>query len=396
MLLATLAPAAGANYGRISARVSCDRTVNWTASASTDGTAEERANARVLVEYRSVSDGRALGDWSATGPEGRFDRANDFEFSGSFRLPEDADAVDLRVTPLARWGPDGSGDPPGDSRYGRAALSPKCADQPVVVEIAEECATGGARVTGRNVGDVPVTATVAADGVALRDMRIEPGATDEITVPALEGTTTTISVRAGDFVVAESVIEPSCGNSGPAAVVLERCSARQGVVLATTGDRTGGPVEVRVGGTIVHRADAEAGQTLQRTLELPDTGEAPIEVSIDGTPHASGTIGGCEGPVAGVVTCGIPGRADCGATGAGTAPPLPPPPPPPPAATIELDEPLLPRTGPWERAIALFIGGGLLLAGGAAIATTDRRRPTPSPISEALAPYRQQWWDEHR
>lgn len=388
--LAAVAPPAGANYGRISARVGCDRMVSWTASASTEGDAAQRTNRRILVEHRSGG-----GEWIAAAPEGHFDAANDFSFSGSFPLPDGVDSVDLRVTPKANWGADGKGDAPGGPRFSRAELPEGCAEQPVVASVAEDCSNGGARITARNVGDRPAAVTVSADGVALRSLELAPDAADELVVPTLEDDPTQIRVAAGDFVISEATVPSDCGLAGPAAVVLERCASRTAVVLARLGDRPSGSLQVRVAGSIVHKGELVPTDVARRTLELPPTGSAHVEVSVADTVVASGDVGSCVGAVAGAATCGVEGRPEC-APDPAAAPVTPAPPPPPPPTTIELDpaDPLLPRTGPWERAIALLLGGALLLAGGAAVATRDRRRPLPSPVAAAIAPYRQRWWDD--
>ncbi len=396
VLFGLAAPPVGANYGRVTARITCDRTVSWTASASTEGSDDERTNGRVLVERRATAGQEPVEDWSPAGPEGSFDADGGFEFSGSFQLPEDADSVDLRVTPLDPWGTSGDGDPPGGPRFSRAELPAGCEDQPVVATITGDCAVGGARVELRNLGEHPHAVTVSADGVALREVRLDPTGEAGLVVPVLEGRASDLRVSSGDFVMAEATVEPDCGLDGPAAVVLERCGSRQAVVHATLGDRTEGEIGIRVEGALVHRADMSAGTPLQRTLELPPAGSSAVAVEIAGTTVASGSVGGCEEPVAGAVTCGVGDRPACDAVAGATTTTLPPPPPPPPPTVLELDPaaPLLPRTGPWERAVVLLVGGGLLLAGGLAAATRDRARPAPSPIASALAPYRQRWWDD--
>jgi len=232
VLFGLAAPPVGANYGRVSARITCDRTVTWTASASSEGSDEDRTNRRVLVERRATRGQEPLEEWTPAGPEGSFDPAGGFEFSGSFRLPEGADSVDLRVTPLEPWGTRADGDPPGAPRFSRAELPEGCDQQPVVATVTGDCAAGGALVELRNTGEHPHAATVASDGVPVREVRLEPAGTAELIVPLLEGRPSDVRVSSGDFVVAEATVEPDCGLDGPAAVVLERCAARQAVVHA--------------------------------------------------------------------------------------------------------------------------------------------------------------------
>lgn len=396
VLFGLAAPPVGANYGRVSARITCDRTVTWTASASSEGSDEDRTNRRVLVERRATRGQEPLEEWTPAGPEGSFDAVGGFEFSGSFRLPEGADSVDLRVTPLEPWGTRADGDPPGAPRFSRAELPEGCDQQPVVATVTGDCAAGGALVELRNTGEHPHAATVASDGVPVREVRLEPAGTAELVVPLLEGRPSDVRVSSGDFVVAEATVEPDCGLDGPAAVVLERCAARQAVVHARAGSPPASEVAIRLGDSIVHRAAMSPERLVQRTLELPPAGAVTVAVELDGTTVATGAVGGCDGPVAGAVTCGVGDRPACDAVAGTTATTLPPPPPPPPPAVVELDpaQPLLPRTGPWERAVVLVLGGGLLLAGGLAAVGRDRARPAPSPIGSALAPYRQRWWDD--
>src|SRR5690606_20710825 len=149
---------------------------------------------------------------------------------------------------LEAWGTDGDGDPPGGPRFGRAELPEGCEDQPVVATVTEDCAAGGARVEVRNVGENPHAVTVAADGVPIRELRVDVDETASLVVPLLEGRPSTLRVSGDDFVMAESSITPRCGIDGAAAVVLERCASRQAVVYATLGDRPSGELAIRVGG----------------------------------------------------------------------------------------------------------------------------------------------------
>lgn len=395
VLFGLLAPPAGANYARISAEITCDRTVHWTATASSEGDDDERTNTRVLVEYRPAAGDQPLGGWEPAGPEGRFDPKNSFSFSGTTTLGDDADAVELRVTPLAAWGADGSGDPPGSPRFARAQLPEGCADQPIVATVTANCDAGGAVVRLRNDGTHAGIVTVAADGVALREIAIDPDATEELTVPLLESRPTPVRVATADFVLAEQTLTAQCGAGDPVATVVERCEARHAVLYATLGEAERGELRVRVEGAIVHQAALEAGSVAQRTLELPAAGAVAVEVAIDDRVVAAGPVGGCDTPVAGLVTCGVEGTRACEAAAGGTTT-IPAPPPPPPPTTLDLteDDPLLPRTGPWERAIAVLLGGGLLLVGGLAAASHDRRRPVHSALDAAVEPYRRLWWDE--
>lgn len=393
MVLAVLAPAVGANYARIDASAGCDLAVSWTASASADGSDDERTNVRVQVEYRPLDeDGRAQGSWRSAGPVGEFSPENDFRFSGSFTLDPPVTGAELRVRPLVPWGPGRDGDEPGDPRFAKAEVPESCEDQPLVASQQLDCDAGLVQVTARNVGSDDLVAQVTVDGVTVRDLELAAGGDGLLTVPLLDGRPTRVAVRAGDVVASDQEQEATCDADAPAAVVVERCggAATQAVVLARGGDAEV-LAQVRVDDAVVNRAPIVAGETLQRAIELPDGG-APVEVTLDGSPAAVGEVGGCDGPVAGLLSCGTAGRAACVDESAPPAVDAPPPPPPP--LTVELDGATLPRTGPWERALALLLGGALLVGGGLALAGRDRTRPAPSALGEALDPYRQRWWDE--
>jgi hypothetical protein len=389
MVTGVVAPPAGANYGRIAAEARCDRNVTWAASASTEGSPAERTNQQVLVEYRDAASDTES-EWIVAEAEGRFDEANDFTFAGTFELPEGVDEVQLRVSPQVAWGPNQDGDEPGAPRFASAALPSTCAEQPLVATVALDCAAGGAVVALHNVGDDPLDVTVAADRVDLRELEMSPGGESALVVPVLDRTSSAIRVQSGDVVVAQEEVRSDCGAEGAAAVVIERCAARQAVVLAGT-DGAGGEVQIRAAGAIVHRAELSADQVLQRTLELPAEGTVPVEVSVDGQVVSQGALGGCAAAVTGAATCGTPGRPSCQSA---DSPAVPPPPPPPPPLTVELDGSELAHTGPWQRAVVLLLGGALLAGGGAALVLEQRRRPRPSLLSSLVAPYRQRWWTD--
>lgn len=391
MGFAVVAPAAGANYARIQAGAGCDGAVTWQASASDEGTAEERTNERVLVEYRALDqDGTASGGWAAAGPVGSFDAEGDFRFSGTFTLPPNATGAELRVTPQVAWGPGQDGDAAGDPRFARVEIPSTCEDLPLSVAQQLDCDSGVVQVSVRNVGESDTEAELTVDGAVARTLELAAGGDALITVPVLDARATQIVVRAGELIASDQVHGADCEERGPAAVVLERCGVATplAVVLARAGD-TESVVQLRVAGAIVHRSNVAPGSTLQRTLELP-AGGSEVEVTLDGEQAAVGTVGGCEGPIAGLLSCGTAGRTSCAAS-SGAPPPVEAPPPPPPSLTIELED--LPRTGPWERALALLLGGALIGGGGLALAARDRSRPRPSQLAAVLAPYRQRWWD---
>lgn len=390
VVLSAIAPPAGANYARIDAAAGCDRVVTWQASASSEGTDDERTNERVVVEYRAA---QSRAPWQPAGPEGSFDARNGFAFGGTVELAEGVDAIELRVMPLVSWGPDRDGDDPGEARFALARVPDGCASAPLVATQALDCATGAVTVSARNVGEQPVRAQVLVDEVAVRTLELAPQAAQELIVPVLAGRATRIAVRAGDFVVSDQVQAAGCAPDGPRAVVLERCGAPVGrlVVLASGG---GEPMrtEVTVRGSTVVDTPVAAGSVLQRTLDVPEQA-LPVEVRLDGVVGAAGSAGGCDGPVAGLLSCGTAaGLPACDLSVTRPAPVEAPPELPPPLQ-VDRDN-VLPSTGPAQRAIGLGLGGVLLLGGGAALAARDRRRPVPSVLASVLAPYRQRWWDD--
>ncbi len=386
VLFAVVTPRAGAAYARLNAEAGCDRVVEWLASASNEGSDDERTNTDVVVEYRSAGDDD--GAWVATG-RGVFEPDNGFSFGGSFDLPDDADAVELRVSARADWGLDADGDEPGEPRFATAAVPEVCATQSLDLDVREDCAAGGAQLELTNLGDDAETAEVVVDRVAVRRVTLEGHAADRLVVPLLDRRATRIEVRNGDVELADRTFRGECDRTGPSAVVVERCSARQAIVLANTDGNDTHTVQTRVDGVIVNRSEITADRELQRTFELPD-GAVDVEIALDGTVVAEGSVGGCDAPVAGLVHCGGTDRPACGAA----AGDVPPPPPPPESLNIEVTESSLPLTGPWERGIALALGGVLLVAGGLAVLGHERRRPRPNVVADSLAPYRQRWWDD--
>lgn len=384
--VSALAPAAGAAFPQVEAAVGCDRIVTWRASASSEGSDEERTNTSVAVEFRSTADQ----PWRPAGPTGAFLAEDDFTFTGTFALPEGTDAVELRVRTLVPWGSDQQGDPAGDERFAAAELPGSCARAPLAVRQQLDCAAGAVTVRAEDVGGRATAASVLVDRIEVRRLEIAAGGSAELVVPVLAGRPARIQVRVGDDVISEQVHGADCAPDGPLAVVLERCGAPAGrlVVLAASPDASL-PAEIRVDGSTVETARAEPGVELRRTLDLPP-GERSVEVLLGDRVVASGRTGACTGAVAGVLGCGTGSRPACGATVPPTSAPVPGPPPPLPPETGGA----LPHTGPAQRALGLLIGGVLLAGGGVALGARDRRRVLPSALGEAIAPYRQRWWDE--
>lgn len=420
--LGVVTPPAGADNARIAAEARCDRVVSWVVQAVADtsgGKADTQAEAdrvrtndSVEVSYRPAkSTSKSDAGWIPV-KTSALNTANDFTFSGSFPLPDSVDSVELRVLPKVAWA---DGSKAGSPKFAVATVPTACASIPAVAVITPDCKAGGAVVNMRNAGDDMMEQDLSVDGVVVRSVKLGANADEQVTVPILAGTSSVIRVNAGDFVVAQRKVDSGCDRSDSSAVVLERCSVHQAVVSARLGegsDKTGDAagdgsgaggsgdgsgaggggdaVEIRAAGTIVHKAKLTSGKVFQRTLDLPSDGPTDLEVTIGGRTAAIGSVGSCDGPIVGAVSCGGKGQPACVAKP--KEPELEVPPIPPPPLTIEFDSNGLPVTGPWERAIALLFGGALLSVGGLVIIGDQRRRPKPSLVAESVAAYQRQWW----
>jgi hypothetical protein len=244
----------------------------------------------------------------------------------------------------------------------------------------------------RNVDGGERAVTVAVDRVTVRELRLTGAEPSELTVPVLPGRPTRLGLSVDDTVLVDRAVAGGCAPSPARAVVLERCGPGDAVLLAR-GDRDGTELRLRVAGSVVHRTTSTADVVTQRTFTVPGR-TAPVQVELGGATAATGAVGACDGPTAGLLSCGsAPGVPPCDEAAAPA--PLPPPPAPPPPLALELDPATgLPVTGPWQRALVLLAGGLLLALGGATVLAGDRRLPRSSPLAEALAPYRQRWWRE--
>ncbi len=419
--LGVITPPAGADNARISAEARCDRVVSWVVQAAADtsgGKADSsssadrvRTNDSIEVSYRPAasgafggsgdSDGAGDGKWTAV-ETSALNAANGFTFSGSFPLPESVDSVELRVQARTAWA---DGSKAGSPKYAVARVPEECTTMPAVAVITPTCEAGGAVVQMSNAGDKEMSLELNVDRVTVRTVEVAAGSGTELVVPILAGTPSVIRVNAGDFVVAQRKVDADCTNGEAAAVILERCPGNQAVVSALRGTESGGvgggsgttaggsqakSIEIRTAGTIVHKGDLSTDGVFRRTLELPGDGPVTVEVKIDGRTAAIGQVGSCEGPIAGAVSCGGLGQVACSVEPDETTIEAPPPPPPP--LTIELDGNGLPVTGPWQRAVALLLGGALLSIGGVTVIADQRRRPRPSLLAASVDDYRRQWW----
>lgn len=389
--LAVLAPAAGATYARVEAVAGCDGVVTWRASASSDGSDDERTNTSVLVEFRTDRDRT----WRAAGPVGAFEPSNDFAFGGTVELPEGSSEMELRVTPQVRWGADRSGDQPGSARFATASVPEECEQSPLVVSQNLDCDRGVAVIEARNVGDAPLTTQVLVDQVEVRSFVVDPDARRSFLVPVLKGRDARIQVASDGFVASDQILGADCDRDEASAVVLERCGAPAGRLAVLVG-AADDPVdfEILVDGTVVDSGSLSASEDVRRTLGIPG-GAVAIQVTIDDRPVSQGTTGGCEGSFAGLLACGGTGLPACGTPVSDPYVPTTTPPSVPPTTVPAPREPVLPHTGPAQRAVGLLLGGLLLAVGGMTLGARDRRRPTPSVLADAIAPYRQRWWDQH-
>lgn len=238
--------------------MACDRTVSWRASASTEGTDDERTNNLVVVDdpaRRCTDDDR----WRSAGPEGAFSESNDFRFDGSFVLPDGVDQVEVRVRARSRWGAHEDGDEPGEPRFAKVGVPEECAGRPLVATQRLDCASGSVAVRATNAGESPLTAEVVVDRVTVRTMALEPGTSQDLLVPILV-VVLPRSWCADEFVASERVHGADCEVPGPSVVVVERCGAAAGrlMVLATGGDEAVG-VDIVVRSVTVDSARAEPG-----------------------------------------------------------------------------------------------------------------------------------------
>ena len=277
-----------------------------------------------------------------------------------------------------------------------AELPAGCAEQALVASQRQDCRGASVMVSTENAGDEALRAQVLVDDVGVRTLELDPGEEAQLTVPLLDGRATDVTVRTDDVVASEESQGADCEPSGPVAAVLERCDAgpARALVWARSPEEEV-EVEIRSGEEVVNTTTVPPGGVVQRALDL-DGGARDVQVTLNGQVAASGELGGCDGPVAGLLSCGTAGRAACEAPEPQVQQPVPAPPPEPPPP-LEIDrsgETTLPRTGPWERALALAVGGALLLGGGVLLAERDRRRPRPSLLGEAIDGYRQRWWDQ--
>ena len=143
MALAVVAPAAGANYGRLEATAGCDRVVTWRASASVEGSdrgPDQRTGRGAATGHRAVmASGPTQARRAASAPPTTSASA------ARSSCPRASSAVDLEVVPLVPWGPERDGDAPGAPRFATAEVPGECEDQPLA-------ATPAARLLDR-LGD---------------------------------------------------------------------------------------------------------------------------------------------------------------------------------------------------------------------------------------------------
>jgi hypothetical protein len=128
-VVAWQAPAAFPWYSLVSATMSCDGTVDWTASAWNGPTPDSRYNPDVLVSASYDS-----GVTFKRVAERAFDASDNYQFAGLFSAG-DARSVLVRVQELANW-PAAGGDVPGPPHYATATRPENCAAPKKAVKAA--------------------------------------------------------------------------------------------------------------------------------------------------------------------------------------------------------------------------------------------------------------------
>lgn len=386
-LLAAFAPAAGASFAQIRAEVGCDRQVRWSASAGTEGTDVDRTHDAVRVERRYGD-----GPWEPVGPDVSFDPANRFTAQGSFALPEDVDAVALRVQPTGPWA---SGSPPGDARYGEARLPDACAAAPIAVTRRFDCDVEGLVIVARSLAEHPLPLDVRIDDSVVHSAELAAGSTSEVVLPLLGGSESRLGVDSGEVRLVDDVIRSECDprTERTAVGVLRRCTPGTGVLTARGGVAES-RVDVLVGGELVARESLPAEAALRRVFSVADP-SAPIEVSVDGQRAALGPLGPCDSPVAGVLQCSGDGAGPCtdpvpldaaAAEQPGDRALTDP------ASSVGIES--LPSTGPLQRAVLLAAAALLLVVGGGAVVASDRSIREVSLLQSSVDQYRQRWWSD--
>jgi hypothetical protein len=133
-VVAWQAPAAFPWYSLVSATMSCDGTVDWTASAWNGPTPDSRYNPDILVSA-SFDNGVTFERIA----EHAFDASDNYQFAGIFAAGNERSVL-VRVQELANW-PAAGGDVPGPPHYATATRPTNCAPPTTVVKAARHTIT---------------------------------------------------------------------------------------------------------------------------------------------------------------------------------------------------------------------------------------------------------------
>lgn len=385
-MVAAFAPAAGAAFAQVRAEVGCDRVVRWTASASPDGSSEERTHESIRVDRRFGD-----GDWEPVGPNVSFGPTNDFSAGGSFPLPDDASSVALRVLPVGPWA---SGAGAGAERFAETRVPEACAAAPIAVTHRIDCAANLLVVSGRSLADRPLPLDVRVDGATAHASQLDGGTTTEVVLPIAAGSDTQLTVDSGEVRLFGGQVRSDCTTGRSSVGVLRRCTPMSGVLSAQSGPAPT-KVDLVVGGELVLRQDVPAGTAIRHAFSVADPA-TPVEVSIDGRPVAVGPLGACDAATAGLFACTDDASVPC-------TDPVPTTPSDADASAVVPsagtesggDGPAtLPATGPLQRAVLLLAAGALLMVGGGAVVFSDRSIREVSLLQHSVDHYRQHWWSE--
>ena len=382
VVLAAVAPAAGANYARVEASVGCDRVVTWRGERLERR--RPRSSARTSGCAVRVPPGRRRR--SMDGPPARRAASPPTTTTaspGSFELPDGVDAVELRVTARSPWGAERR------RRCTRAIRGSRSAELPAGVRgpAARRPASGstarparsrsGPRNVGRGPPDAPRSSSTAS---IVRSVDLAAGAAEDARRTGARRQADADRRCAPTTRGAPSRSRaPTARSTGPTAVVVERCGAPT---------RSGWSCWPAAGGATV---DAEVGVRGTTVANRRRSNRAPC-CSAPWSCRRRHCRSRCGSTTrwrrrgsTGAATDRSPGSCGCGTAGRPRA--TCPRPPPDGAATLPrrhlrrsrsraTDRPC-PARAAHSAPSRLLLGGALLLGGGVALAARDRRRPTP-------------------
>jgi uncharacterized repeat protein (TIGR01451 family) len=240
----TVAPvfsgAASAHKADISAEVSCDGTVSWTAASWSTDHNGDNPDVRVVEHH----DGTSGVSSDAEVGKGSFGGAQGYRFSGSFRWPDGATKVVVSSKPMGEWG---SGHETNDSDTVEIVKPSDCDHHPEIGKVVE-CEDSS---PGHGDGVVDMTLTDPAgpfghssdfqvdspDGTGSVTYHLAAGDHQHVVYHHLSDGHHTIHVHVGDKDMSQDV-EVHCDQPVPSVTVSQACVAGDGSVtlnLANTG-----------------------------------------------------------------------------------------------------------------------------------------------------------------